>query len=85
MRSLALGAALLLTTGCSALGPAGMAFDAVTAGVGVYQAYKGRQEAKEQTAAIRELRDEIRAHRYATEELVNLLRPRGAAQVEEVP
>ena len=69
MRWLIAGTLLaLLLPGCtSLLGPAGLAVDAITGGVGIYQRYQDRVEQRAQTNAIKELTDEIRLLREAVE------------------
>lgn len=70
MRWLIAGTLLaLLLPGCtSLLGPAGLAVDAITGGVGIYQRYEDRQAQREQTQAIREQTVEVIRLREAIEQ-----------------
>ncbi len=82
-----LGCALLaglLSSGCAAISAMSLAVDAITGGVGIYQRYEDRQEQKDQTQAIKDLRAAVEA---STAEMVRLraLMERSGSQPKTEP
>ena len=68
-RLLATMLAVSLLSGCAAVPMLGLAVDAVTGGVSIYQRYEDRQAQKDQTQAIRDLQAAVEA---TTVEMVRL-------------
>ena len=62
-------ALMMILSGCAAISAMSLAVDAITGGVGIYQRYEDRQEQKDQTAAIRELKAAVEA---STVEMIRL-------------